>query len=343
MMDEPPPEEAKPRRRGRVVDSHSHWSPPALLEVLEQRSDFPRLRRERCRTIIDFAPGQPHELADDMWNAGVKLRKMDRDGIDLAVISAVGATSVIDLVDKPDAPSAARQANEELADLVRDHSERFAGLAALPMHAGEKAVEELEHAVTIGLKGAMLHSNIAGRTLDEPEFRPIFETAARLGVPIQIHPTYPLSAEWLQTDMLITAVGFMFDSTTAALRLIFDGIYDELPDLKLQLCHAGSLLPYLIGRIDRQAQLFPSCGQRLTAPPGEHIRKLYADTVSGWPPALRLTLDVFGADHVMFGTDEPYWPGNHAFETIDALELSPAEIQQIETETASRFFRLEAA
>ena len=212
---------------------------------------------------------------------------MNRDRIDLAVVSAVGGIAVVDLLDEREQQPIAREANEQIVALAERHPGRFAGLAVLPMRQPERAVEELEHAAKIGLKGAMVYAHVAGTYLDAPKFRPVFEAAERLGLVIQIHPTHPRSADLLETGFLITAVGYLFDTTTATLRLIQDGIYDSLPELKLHLSHAGSLLPYVIERIDFQAGLFAQDVAKLSGAPSEYIAKLYTDLVCSWVPALR--------------------------------------------------------
>ena len=324
-----------------VIDSHTHWTPPVLLEALEKRDAAPRIVSENGSRMVELAPGQRFPLKDDSWNEDVKLAKMDRDRIDLAVISAVGGIAVVDILDEPEQQPVARETNEQIAALVARHPGRFAGLAALPMLQPERAVEELEHAAGLGLKGAMLYSNVAGRYLDAPEFRPVFETAEALELTIQIHPTHPLSAEQLETGFLVTAVGFLFDTTTATLRLIQDGIYENLPRLKLHLGHVGSLLPYVIERIDFQASLFPKDLAKLSSPPSEHIARLYTDSVCSWEPALRTAVEFFGADQVMFGTDDPYWPAQPAHDTLEALGLSDDDAERLRWRTATELYGLE--
>ena len=328
-----------------VIDTHTHWTPSTLIDVLERRVEYPRIARENGTPHFEFGPGRPFKLPDDMWNPDAKIAKMDAAGIDLSVISVVGGVAVVDLVDNPsDAIAVARAANDELADLCRSHPTRFAGLAALPLLAGtDNAIAELERAATVGLKGAMVYSNVHGRHLDDPEFLPVFDAAAKLGMVIQIHPTHPLAAAWLPNDALITAVGYLFDTTTAALRLIFSGVYDRNPGFKLMLCHAGSLLPFVTARIDYQAVLFPNDVKQLSAPPSEYIKKLYTDIVCRHPGVARLALDTHGPERTMFGTDDPYWPIDGAFETLEALSLPPAVREQVESGTARNVFGLGVA
>lgn len=325
-----------------VIDTHTHWTPSALIEVLERREEFPRIIKQADGSrLIEYSPGNPHPFGDEMWDERVKLAKMDAGGIDLSVISVVGGISVVDMVDAADAVAVARAANDELVDLCHRHPTRFAALAALPLRTGpDAAIAELERAMSLGLKGAMVYSNVRGRMLDDAEFMPVWEAAAKLGAAIQIHPTHPLAADWLRTDILITGIGFLFDTTTAALRLILAGVYEKSPDLKLQLCHIGSLLPYILGRLDYQAHMFPHEVSHLSAPPSEYARKLYTDSVCLYPPALRLCLDVYGPDHLMWGTDDPFWPVDGAFATLAALNLPAEEYELITAGTARHVFGL---
>jgi predicted TIM-barrel fold metal-dependent hydrolase len=211
------------------------------------------------------------------------------------------------------------------------------------MQAPDAAAAELERAAGLGLHGMMLYSNVAGWPLDDPRFRPVFETAARLDLPILIHPTLPLSAPSLDAHALVPVIGFMFDTATATLRLIFDGIFDRHPDLKLILGHLGSVLPYIIGRIDYESMRLPGGTGALTDRPSEHIRRLYIDTVSNWPPAYRLALEFFGAERILFATDHPFWNMRVAHEALDQLDLAPSDRRAIERGNAIDLLGLEAS
>jgi len=248
----------------------------------------------------------------------------------------------LDGFDPADAVSLARDVNDELAGLAAAHPDRLAGLAALPMQAPEAAVAELERAMGLGLRGAIMYSNAGGRSLDEPEFRQVFDAAAELDAPFLLHPTYPLSAPSLNAHALVPVIGFLFDTTTATLRLILDGLFQRHPDFKLILGHVGSVIPYIVGRIDYESSRIPGGLGSLDGPPSEDIRKLYVDTVSAWPPAIEMVIDYLGADRVLYATDHPFWDPVRTRDAMAAVELSDSDREAIETGNAARLLRLGA-
>jgi predicted TIM-barrel fold metal-dependent hydrolase len=249
-----------------------------------------------------------------MGDLDLRMRDMDAQGIDVAVIS----TNIpgIDWFPAADGAAIARDVNDELGDVVERHPDRLAAMAALPLQAPAAAAAELERAVGRGLVGAMIYSNVAGAPLDDPSFELLFETAAGLDVPIYIHPTYPLVAHTLDAYALIPTLGFLVDTTTAVLRLIFGGLFERHPDLKLVLSHAGSLLPQLAGRVDYEAARHEGSTANLSVKPSEALALLYTDCVCVWPAALRSTLEFFGPDRVMYGSDYPFWEPARSFATL---------------------------
>ena len=281
----------------RVIDSHSHWTPPVLLQALEKRDAAPRIVSKDGSRMIELAPGQFFPLKDDIWNEDVKLEKMNRDRIDLAVVSAVGGIAVVDLLDEREQQPIAREANEQIVALAERHPGRFAGLAVLPMRQPERAVEELEHAAKIGLKGAMVYAHVAG-----------------------------------------TRVKQVADDHRDAPADSGRDLRQPAGALKLHLSHAGSLLPYVIERIDFQAGLFAQDVAKLSGAPSEYIATLYTDSVCSWVPALRTAVEFFGVEQVMFGTDDPFWPAQPAHETP---ELSPEDAERVRWRTATELFGLE--
>jgi aminocarboxymuconate-semialdehyde decarboxylase len=209
------------------------------------------------------------------------------------------------------------------------------------MQAPEDAAAELERTYAAGFLGAMIYSNVAGRPLDDPALRVVFDTAAALNVPLYIHPTFPLTASTVDAYALIPTLGFMFDTTTAAVRLVLDGLYQRHPDFRLIVAHAGSLLPQLAGRIDYEAERHANGRGALEVDPSEHLRLLYTDSVCVWPPALRSTIELLGADRVMFGSDYPFWDPARTLRTIEASGLSDDVRRGIYDGNAIRLFGLE--
>jgi predicted TIM-barrel fold metal-dependent hydrolase len=267
---------------------------------------------------------------------------MDAQGIDLAVLSVnvPGA----DWFPAADGAVVARDINDELADLVARHPDRLAAMACLPMQAPEAAAAELERTHALGFHGGMVFSNAAGEPLDAADKAVVFDVAARLDTPIYIHPTYPLTAATVDAYALIPTVGFLFDTTTAALRLVFGGLYERHPDFKLVLSHVASLVPFVVGRIDYEAERHRDVGGwgALSAPPSEHLRLLYTDVVSVWPPAVRITVEFLGAERVMYGSDYPFWDPVRSTAALAACEFDAATTRALEHQTAEAVFGLVA-
>lgn len=321
-----------------TIDVHSHYLAASLVRALEQRTALPRISEGPNGRQIEYGQGNIHPMLPAMGDVELRLREMDGQGIDVAVLSI--NVPGVDWFPVGDGPSVARDVNDELADLVGRHPDRFVALATLPMQAPHAAAAELERAAAAGFRGAMIYSNVAGRPLDDPSLRVVFDTAARLEAPIFIHPTFPLTASTVDAYALIPTLGFMFDTTTAVLRLVLDGLYERHPDFRLVLAHAASLLPQLAGRIDYEAERHANGRGALSVNPSEQLRLLFTDSVCVWPPALRSTIDLVGAEHVMLGSDYPFWDPKRTFDTIARSWLSEDVVTAIRSENARRLFAL---
>jgi predicted TIM-barrel fold metal-dependent hydrolase len=324
-----------------LVDVHSHYLPQTLIEALERRAELPRISQGANGRVIEYGAGNVHPVLPAMSDLALRIEEMDRDGIETAVLTV--NVPGLDWFPAADGPAVARAVNDELADVVAAHPGRLVALAALPLQAPEAAAAELERAAGMGFRGAAVYSNAAGRHLDEPELGVVFDTAARLDLPVLLHPTYPLSAGTVDAYALIPTLGFLVDTTAATLRLVFGGLYERHPEFKLLLCHAASLIPQLAGRIDYEAARHPWSLDNLSVPPSEHLQRLYTDAVCVWPPALRSTLDLLGPDRVMFGSDYPFWDAARTTATIDELGLDDDAAERVRRGTARRLFRLDGA
>jgi aminocarboxymuconate-semialdehyde decarboxylase len=325
---------------GGLVDVHTHYLPRELVAALELRDDLPRVSGPDDARVIEYGHGNVHPVLPAMSDLDLRLEEMDRDGIEVAVLTI--NVPGVDWFPVGDGAAVARAVNDELADVVAAHPGRLEAMAALPMQDPEAAAAELVRTNAAGFKGGLVFSNVAGRSLDEPRFRVVFDTAAELDVPIFIHPTYPLSAATVDAHALIPTLGFLMDTTTAALRLVLDGLYARHPRFKLVLAHSGSLLPQLAGRIDYEAERAHNGHGALDVPPSEHLRLIYTDTVCVWPPALRSAIELVGDERVMFGSDYPFWDARRTIETIAASGFGPASAARVRSLNARAVYGLEA-
>jgi predicted TIM-barrel fold metal-dependent hydrolase len=258
-------------------------------------------------------------------------------------------------------PELARNANDGLAELVQKYPQRFPGfIASLPLNNLEASLQEIERAISqLGAVGIQLFSNIQGKALDAPEFLPLFEEAARRDVPVWLHPargtnfTDYLSEKKSKYEIWWT-FGWPYETSVAMSRLVFSGIFDRLPDLKIITHHLGGMIPYFEGRVGlgwdqlgtrTSDEDYGALLRSMKARPVDYFHKFYGDTaLSGALPASRCGIEFFGADHVVFATDVPFDPKPGLFiqETIrvlDSLGLDPADKEKIYYGNALRLMK----
>jgi aminocarboxymuconate-semialdehyde decarboxylase len=315
-----------------LIDVHSHYLPRALATALGKRGVPPLIRDG----FIEYGAGSGTPLSSGFTDIDSIAARMDEARIDHAVLSVT--IPGVDWFDEAEAAAVAAACNDETLAIVATDPKRFSGLATVPMHSPALAAAELRRAIGLGLKGAMIYSNVAGAYLDTPDRRVFFDAAAELDVPVMLHPTYPVCAAPTMTGGLMEIAGFLFDTTAAALRLVFDGLYERHPDFKFFVPHAGSFIPYFTGRIDMVAEARPGAMGALSVRPSEHIRRFYVDTVTAGPQSVRFCCDFFGADRLMHGTDHPFWPMSSGPMALQDAGLSAAERAQVECDTAARLF-----
>lgn len=320
-----------------VIDVHTHYLAESLLSAMEARAELPRISGSGDRRLIEYGRGNAHVLLPAMVDLERQRRELADGDVDTAVLTV--NLPGVDWFSPEDGTAIARDVNDELADLTRADPGRLSALAVLPMQAPDAAAAELRRSVGRGLRGAMIYSNIAGNPLDPRRISDLLDTAAELDVPITIHPTYPLSAPGLDAYALIPTLGFLVDTTAAALRLILGGAFERRPDLKLVLSHAGSLLPQLAGRVDYEAERHGAHGLgALDGLPSERIRLLYTDVVCAWAPALRSTLELLGPDRIMFGSDYPFWEHGRSHAALRDAGFPDETVARIERDNAIRLF-----
>ena len=227
------------------------------------------------------------------------------------------------------------EANDSLAEYVAGSGGRLTAVATLPMQEPEAAAAELERAVTrLGMRGAQIGPEIEGEALDLPKFRPVLQTAQRLGVPLILHPYYTGTDEFCLTDL----VGNPVATALSAARLIFSGTLDELPSLRLVLMHGGGYLPYQIGRLDHGHRVRPeAAGCKL--PPSAYLERFRYDTITHAPAPLRFLVNLVGAGRVMYGTDYPFdMAAGTLGDQLAGTALNPEAITRIAGRNALREF-----
>jgi aminocarboxymuconate-semialdehyde decarboxylase len=200
-----------------------------------------------------------------------------------------------------------RMVNEFTAAEVKKRPDTWVGLATVPLQSPELAVQELNHAVKIlGLKGVIIGSNMNGRNYDDEAFLPFFAKAEELGTPIWIHPNNPAGIERVKDYYLANFLGLPLESTIAVAQMVFGGILDRYPNLKICMSHAGGVLPFLVGRIDHGQAERPESREKCQHPFSHYLKNIYVDTITFRPDTLRFVLELMPPGHVFLGTDYPY-------------------------------------
>jgi 2,3-dihydroxybenzoate decarboxylase len=286
-------------------------------------------------------------LRDRLFDVGeLRLKEMDEAGIDIQVLSH-GAPAT-QRMDAETGIAVARAANDRLKDIIGKHPDRFRGFAALPTADPRAAADELERAVTkLGFKGAMIHGLANGVFLDERRFRPIFERAQALDVPIYLHPAVPHPAvveayykDYLKEfpGLLTAGWGFTVETATQAIRLVLSGLFDACPDLKIILGHLGEGLPFSLWRID---MALARQGNRAT-PFRDCFREHFWITTSGnfSTPALLCSLLEMGADRILFSVDYPFVPNPPGMKWMQEVPLGPEDRAKILGGNARRLLKL---
>ncbi len=293
------------RPAGPVIDCQWHWYPPAVLDALSTRSAYPRSRRVGGGYVLEATPSESWEYPEHYVDLDRQLALMDESGIDTVIASPVVAADVTALD-----PGAARELcelfNEELATAQRQHPGRLYGLAMLPLQDVAAAIDCLDDAVgRLGLVGALVHSNVDGGSIAAPELWPLYARMEELGVPLFLHPTRTFAPERFHAFALEPPLGYMFDTTVAATSLIVSGVLDAYPRLEVVHPHLGAALPALVDRLDVYRRL----GRWSTPRPlREYLSRFHTDTVSESPGALRMALEAYGPERLMFASDFPYFP-----------------------------------
>jgi predicted TIM-barrel fold metal-dependent hydrolase len=324
---------------------------------------MPKAYHDRIATLI---PDNPAVTAFPRLKTLVDLdaRRRLLDGFDGLQQVLSLANPPLELIAPPDrTPELAWIANDALAEICRKHPDRFpAFIAAMPTNNIEASLAEIDRAVTtLGARGIQLFTNVAGKPLSNAEFRPIFQRMAQLDLPVWIHPmrgpqTTDYASETTSQDEIWFCFGWPYETTACMTRLIYSGIFDELPALKIISHHMGGMIPYFSAKIDLGfRQIFfgtpdknPLAEERgLKRHPREYYKMLFADTaLSGEVAAMRCGHAFFGSDKVVFATDAPFDTEQgrgliaNTIAGVKALGLSGGETEQIFAGNARALLRL---
>jgi uncharacterized protein len=339
---------ARTAQSGMMIDIFNHFMPKAYLD--------------RLGSLI---PGQPALTAfprlKTLWDVDARRALMDEFPGTQHVLSL--ANPPPELIGPPDkTPELVRFANDQLADVCRRYPDHFpAFIASLPMNNPEASAAEADRAVKeLGARGVQVFTNVAGEPLSAPKFRPVFVAMAAHDLPVWVHPMRTAqfsdyASEKESQNEIWFSFGWPYETTACMTRLIYSGIFDELPNLKIVSHHMGGMIPYFAGKIKLGfRQIFFGAADRnpvaedakLKKPPVEYFKMLYADTALGEVGPTRCGHDFFGTSHSVFATDAPFDSEQgralicNTIAAVNALEIPQAEKDAIFSGNAKKLLRL---
>lgn len=307
------------------IDVHAHCVPVGVVDTLLReggRYGIEIGEQDGRRYAVVAGRVRTGVLREDLSSTAYRLETMDRARIDVQILSSWVDMTAYALPDEAGARYA-RMFNEALAATAQEAPGRFETLCTVPLQDPASAVEELRHAVgTLGMVGVELATTVDGRELDDPAFEPFWAAAEELRCLVLLHPYASLSGRDLSRYFLANLVGNPAESTIAIAHLIFGGVLERHPGLRICMVHGGGFAPYQLGRWDhgfgRDAR---GAAAHLTRAPGEWLAEIHHDTVLHSPAAVRFLMDTVGTHRVVLGSDHPFEMGDA--DPLGTLERVP--------------------
>jgi aminocarboxymuconate-semialdehyde decarboxylase len=326
----------------KVIDVHTHMLSEAYLGLLKKHGGGYKVRKVlggQTGIVKDGAPFMT--LMPGMFDYEMRIAAMDKAGVDVAIVTLTSPN--VFWGSARQSLEAARVVNEDMAAQSRRYAGRIRFMCSLPWQHAKLAVAELKRACDeLGAVGVMQLANVDGVSLTDRRFAPVWKEIDRRGLPVLVHPSAPPGTAELDVMRynLIASVGFMFDTSLAVARLIFDGFFDRHPSLKLIAAHGGGALPYIAGRLDICFENMPACREKISHRPSTYLKRIFYDSVVFQQESLALALKVGGDTNVLYGSDYPHNIGDMkgCLARVDALP--PAQRDAVRGGNAMRIFRL---
>jgi aminocarboxymuconate-semialdehyde decarboxylase len=325
-----------------VVDMHNHFIAPEIIDFLahEGKHFATRIVERDGRRFFLIQEKAMRPIDGPISDARARIADMEREGIATQAVSCVPFLMYPD-VDGARALAIAQVNNDAMVALGAGDQAHFVPLASVPMQDPGAAAKELERAAKLGLRGVEIPPKVVERQLDESDFEIFWEAAEALQMVVCIHPFEAAPTGALARYFLGNLVGNLYDTGLAAALLIYGGVLERHPNLRMVLYHAGGALPALIGRLDMGYRLVPECRSAIPRPPSSYANQFYFDIIAHSRSMLRHLVQTYGADRFVVGTDYPLPAGlAHPVEEVKALGLGSDDENKILGATARQLLRL---
>jgi predicted TIM-barrel fold metal-dependent hydrolase len=338
---------AAPPASYRRIDAHTHFSSLKVLDALEQADGKP------------FVLSRTYRTKPALVDAKARLEILDRNEVDIHVLVPIPWLEAFPRVvhDRALAPQFARMMNDEIAAVVAAHPRRFRGVALLASVDPDAMVAELTRCVKeLGFVGAYLPVGPTARRMDHPDFEPLYRAVVDLDVMLWLHPSRPPLADYTDEKTSLYQVwqqmGWPYDTTAAMYRIVFSGVFERHPSLRIITHHHGGFVPYYQGGMRGSWAASEEEGRelsdRVSRPYIDHFKKFYCDTACKdfVPKVLELALDFFGPERMLFGSDTPFGAGDGqsftggALRSIKAMQIAPDVRRTILSANAQRILKI---
>jgi len=327
------------------IDLHTHLVPEGWEDWAARfgGTQWPRLvRTDACRATIMTGEKFFRDIDDRSWSPARRIEDMDRLGIDRQALSPPPVMFCY-WADARAGQAFARMQNESVAAVVGRHPRHFAGMATVPLQDPGLAIEELRHArERLGLRAVEIGTCPGGRDFDDPALFPFFEACHDLDMAVFVHPAAPLVGQERLTKWYFPLiVGNPLETAVAVSKLIYGGVLERLPALRMCFAHGGGAFPFTLGRLDHGWSVRPEGPEAIPKRPRMYARLLYFDSLTHSATNLRFLVAEFGAERVAMGSDYPFDMGSSdPVSAVGEAGLGERARALIEGGTAARFLRL---
>ena len=292
-----------------TIDIHTHILPENIPNFREKfgYGGFVSLEHHKpCCAKMMMDDKFFREVGDNCWSDEVRIKECDEQGVDVQVLSTVPVMFSYWAKDQ-DTLTVSEFLNDNIADIVKRNPKRFIGLGTVPMQNSALAIQELIRCKEIGLRGIQIGSHINDWNLDRAELFPIFQKCEELEMSIFVHPWDMMGKDKMEKYWLPWLVGMPAETSLAICSMIFGGVFERLPNLKVAFAHGGGSFPATIGRIEHGFNVRPDlCAIDNNVNPRDYLGNFYLDSLVHEPKMLDFIVDMMGEDKICLGTDYPF-------------------------------------
>lgn len=327
----------------RAIDVHTHIMPPKW-EDLGSRfgiAGWPWVKQHSwCAATIMLGRREFRHVTDQCFAPVRRLSDMNAEHIGRQLLSPIPV--LFCYWGSPEATAEfARIQNDNIAQVVTDYPDRFLGAGTVAMQAPKLAIRELDRIAALGFPAVEIGTNVMGRYLDDPAVVEVLEAAAELGLAVFVHPWDAIGEERMMAYYLPHMVALPADTATAIARLIFGGVLDRLPKLRIGFSHGGGSFLPLLARIDHGFQVRHEAKVSITQPPSTFVSRLFFDSITHDPELIQMMCRRVGSNRIMLGSDYPFDMGiKHPVAFIEQALLSETDYENVLYRTAEEFLGL---